>query len=118
MQIVTRPLIAALLLGATIVAAGAQSEDGTRNAPPDKIQPRTARPGDGTTQPQQQPNSGSSQAPGSLSDQLRRSGGVLTPPNEGASRTPVIPPPNEGSSSTPVIPPPGTPGGNPDIQPK
>jgi len=115
MQFVTRSLAAALLLGATIVAAAAQSGDGTRNTAPDKALPGSP-PGNGATQPP--PGSGSSQAPNSLSDQLRRSGGVLTPPNEGASRTPVIPPPNEGSSSTPVIPPPGTPGGNPDIQPK
>jgi len=118
MQFVTRSLGAALFLGATIVAAGAQTGDGTRNTPPDKALPGAPPPGNGAPQSQQPPGSGSSQAPNSLSDQLRRSGGVLTPPNEGASRTPVIPPPNQGSSSTPVIPPPGTPGGNPEVQPK
>jgi hypothetical protein len=51
---------------------------------------------------------------GNLSRQLKQSNGVICPPqmDPGMKRSP----PNEGT--TPVIPPPGTPGGNPDIQPK
>jgi hypothetical protein len=51
-----------------------------------------------------------------LSHQLSRSGGVIHPPPT-ADRG-VIAPPNQGTSRTPVIPPPGTPGGNPLVQPK
>lgn len=72
-------------------------------------------------QQQQDHQQGSSEAPdgkrsGSLSDELSRSGGVIHPAPTGDQG--VVAPPERGAGSTPVIPPPGTPGGNPDINPK
>jgi hypothetical protein len=62
------------------------------------------------------PQSGSSTAPGSLSHELSQTGGIIRPPPSGDRG--VVMPPNQASSRTPVIHPPGTPGGNPQIQPK
>jgi hypothetical protein len=59
--------------------------------------------------------SGSSSGP--LSDKLDRSGGVIHPPS-GVDPKMQKSPPSAGPSSMPVIPPPGTPGGNPDVEPK
>jgi hypothetical protein len=56
-------------------------------------------------------------APGTLSEQLSRSGGVIQPP-ERVDRKIEAPTPNPGAESMPVIPPPGTPGGNPTVKPK
>lgn len=55
-------------------------------------------------------------ASGTLSSDLNRSGGVITPP---AGIDPEIKqsPPATGSTM-PIIPPPGTPGGNPTVKPK
>jgi len=50
-----------------------------------------------------------------LSDQASPSKGVICPP-PGIDPEISVPPP--GAGKTPVIAPPGTPGGNPDIQPK
>ena len=50
-----------------------------------------------------------------LSNKLSQSNGVICPPQQvdpGMKRSP----PNEGTM--PVIPPPGSPGGNPNVQPK
>jgi hypothetical protein len=57
---------------------------------------------------------------GSLSEQLDRSKGVIAPPASTANTDPGIvkPTPDTGASAMPVIPPPGTPGGNPNVQPK
>ena len=58
---------------------------------------------------------------GSLSDQLNRSKGVITPPAAVSNADPGIvkPPPDTGTTTTmPMIPPPGTPGGDPNVQPK
>src|SRR5262245_40595361 len=49
-----------------------------------------------------------------LSDTLARSDGVLCPP----SVDPEIAAPPPGGGKTPVIPPPGSPGGDPNVQPK
>ena len=46
--------------------------------------------------------------------QARRSDGVLCPPNV----DPDIKAPTPGGGKMPVIPPPGTPGGDPNVQPK
>jgi hypothetical protein len=54
--------------------------------------------------------------PGSLTDTLARSGGVLTPPPTGDSEMAKPTPPT--GSAMPVIPPPGTPGGDPSVRPK
>jgi hypothetical protein len=77
---------------------------GTLEAPPEQLE---AAPPVGT--------SGTSS--GTLSEQLDRSQGVITPP-EGVDPGLVQTPPNQGATTMPVIPPPGTPGGNPNIQPK
>jgi hypothetical protein len=49
-----------------------------------------------------------------LSDRLARSNGVICPPNI----DPGIKAPAPNAGRMPVIPPPGSPGGNPNIQPK
>jgi hypothetical protein len=55
-------------------------------------------------------------AGGNLSNELNRSGGVITPPADVDPEMKQTPPPS--GSTMPVIPPPGTPGGNPAIKPK
>ena len=56
----------------------------------------------------------------SLSKELDRSNGVITPSPSTANTDPGIvkPAPSTGARSMPVIPPPGTPGGDPNVQPK
>ena len=56
----------------------------------------------------------------SLSERLDRSKGVIVPPASTANTDPGIvkPAPSTGTKSMPVIPPPGTPGGDPNVQPK
>jgi len=49
-----------------------------------------------------------------LSDQLNKSNGVLCPPDI----DPAMKAPTPKTGDTPVIPPPGTPGGDPNVQPK
>ena len=51
-----------------------------------------------------------------LSDKLAQSGGVLCPQN--ADPDPAIKAPTPPTGDKPVIPPPGSPGGNPNVQPK
>lgn len=51
---------------------------------------------------------------GNLSDTLAQSDGVLCPPNV----DPQIHAPTPDVGKMPVIPPPGSPGGNPNVQPK
>ena len=63
-------------------------------------------------------NRGCSQ-PGSsenLTDKLAQSGGVLCPQN--ADPDPAMKAPTPPTRDKPVIPPPGSPGGNPNVQPK
>jgi hypothetical protein len=52
---------------------------------------------------------------GNLSDKLAQSGGVICPPSQ---VDPAIKAPTPQGGTMPVIPPPGSPGGNPNIQPK
>jgi hypothetical protein len=122
MQAIIRPLTAAIFFCAGIGMAGAQTQDGTTNPTRDRSPAQNHQPqpnaagGNATPVPQQQTRSGSSPAFGSLSEELDRSGGIIQPPPTGDRG--VVQPPNQGASRTPVIPPPGTPGGNPQIQPK
>jgi hypothetical protein len=106
---------AAIALGAAMAAGAAQSQTPRSDMPqavPEERQSQPMRPDDATGAQE-----GTSNAPsGSLSDELSRSGGVVRPPATGDRG--VVAPPSAGSQSTPVIPPPGTPGGNPEIQPK
>jgi hypothetical protein len=80
----------------------------SRVDPPSAKPPGTADPG--KTDPS---TTGSGQNE-NLSDKLARSDGVLCPPNvdPGIHTTPP------GGGKTPVIPPPGSPGGDPNVQPK
>jgi hypothetical protein len=55
-------------------------------------------------------------ASGTLSSDLNRSGGVITPPTGIDPEMKQTPPPT--GARTPIIPPPGTPGGNPAVKPK
>ena len=55
-------------------------------------------------------------ASGTLSSDLNRSGGVITPPTGIDPEIKQTPPPT--GSTMPIIPPPGTPGGNPAVKPK
>jgi hypothetical protein len=57
---------------------------------------------------------GAPNSPGTLSDKLSQSNGVICPPN--VDQGMKAPTPNTGKM--PVIPPPGSPGGNPSVQPK
>jgi hypothetical protein len=50
-----------------------------------------------------------------LSDKLSQSGGVICPPG---NVDPAMKAPTPQDGTTPVIPPPGSPGGNPNVQPK
>ena len=100
-----RALIAAFLLCAGCGVAGALAQSATPGAAPDR----------GPAGQSQAPQSGSP-APGSLSRELSRSGGVIRPPP--THDRGVVSPPHQGVGRTPVIPPPGTPGGNPNVQPK
>jgi hypothetical protein len=55
--------------------------------------------------------------PGSLSDKLDRSDGVIKPP-AGVDPRIAKPAPEPDPNSTVVIPPPGSPGGRQDVEPK
>ncbi len=114
--------VSAALLCSAIAVVEAQTQagaaytgaavSGVRNG-----QTQPAAPNDDeSTAPPQEPQSGTGAARGSLSHELSRSGGVIQPPPS-ADRG-VVSPPNRGASRTPVIPPPGTPGGNPLVEPK
>ena len=79
--------------------------------------PSANPPNDDSTQPAQPaPQASPKKKPESLSKKLDRSGGVVTPPPTGDPS--VQPPPHQENSPMPVIPPPGTPGGDPEVQPK
>lgn len=105
---VLRGVCAALFCCGIAIAAAAQqppAQDGPAQggkAPSASGQPQETTP--------------SSPDAGSLSHQLSRSQGVLQPPPTGDKNT--VTPPTTGAGRTPVIPPPGTPGGNPQVQPK
>ena len=79
-----------------------------------RVDPPSTKP-PGTTDPgKNNPSTTGSGQNENLSDTLARSDGVLCPP----SVDPGIHMPPPGGGKTPVIPPPGSPGGDPNIQPK
>jgi hypothetical protein len=79
-----------------------------------RVDPPSTKP-PGTTDPgQNNPSTTGSGQNENLSDKLARSDGVLCPP----SVDPGIHAPPPGGGKTPVIPPPGSPGGDPNVQPK
>jgi hypothetical protein len=90
-------ILAGLVLAAGDVRAAPQGQDAPgvddQTAPPPSVHPGE-----------------------SLSDKLDRQNGVLTPPKTGDEIQTEVPNPHPGT--TRVIPPPGTPGGNPNVQPK
>jgi hypothetical protein len=102
-----RPGLAAFLLGATCVLASAQSP--TVPSGPDHPG-SSCPPGSGPNAP----TIGKKDSK-PLSDQLAESKGVICPPAGIDSQMRIRPP--EGGAMK-VIPPPGTPGGNPNEQPK
>ena len=115
-----RAAIAAGLLLATTAVVSKQSFA----APPSD--PKSCEPGalsrvdpsvkpPGTRDPgKNEPSTTGSARNENLSDRLARSDGVLCPPAVDPEMT--TPPP--GGGKTPVIPPPGSPGGDPNVQPK
>ncbi len=62
-----------------------------------------------------EPGTTTGQAGEPLADKLAKSNGVLCPPS---GVDPEIRAPTPDAGKTPVIPPPGSPGGNPNVQPK
>ena len=106
MRAIIRSLTAAMFLCAGIGIAAAQTQNGATGAAPDHAPAATG----------QVPQSGSSTTPGSLSHELNRSGGNHPAAADPRSGRRVAA--NQGISRTPVIPPPGSPGGNPNVQPK
>lgn len=102
-----RVLTVLVVVAATTVSAGAQSQ-----APsPPAAQPDPAcPPGIGTDPPTVGSGDGAN-----LSDRLARSKGIICPP-AGLDPGMTVPPPDTGTMR--VIPPPGTPGGDPNVQPK
>ena len=66
-------------------------------------------------QPQENGTTGSGEHSNSLSDELDRSGGVLSPP---ADIDPGLARPTPDVGTTRIIPPPGSPGGDPTVRPK
>jgi hypothetical protein len=99
------PIIAALIASVVANSALAQSraspspENGAACPPDTKGEPPTV--GGGSSEP--------------LSDKLARSKGVICPP-AGVDREMQVTPPSGGHLK--VIPPPGSPGGDPNVQPK
>jgi hypothetical protein len=90
-------LVAAVVLGCSAIVAAAEEPTG---------RPGAGQPASPTVPP----------ADGTLSSDLNRSGGVITPPADVDPGMKETPPPS--GARTPVIPPPGTPGGNQAVKPK
>jgi hypothetical protein len=88
-MISTRELVLAILLTSSITPSAARAADAT-----------------GCT-PQERSNQ-------TLSERLDQTKGVICPPDV----DPAIKAPTPNAGKTPVIPPPGSPGGDPNVQPK
>jgi hypothetical protein len=104
-------MIALLVSLAGTSAASAQSSGDKPPTRPEPAQSQAACPPDVQRSP---PTVGGAPAP-NLSDRLADSKGVICPP-AGVDRDINVPPPGGGELK--VIPPPGSPGGNPNVQPK
>jgi hypothetical protein len=113
----------AFALGALLAASATASTQSFAAPPGDpkscepgvmsQVDPSTRQPG--TKDPSKnEPSTTGSASNENLSDKLARGDGVLCPPNVDPGMT--APPPRGGK--TPVIPPPGSPGGDPNVQPK
>jgi hypothetical protein len=99
-----RPLhaVAAALIATGLAACAADAKSPAGEVPP--VKP-----------PMNAPQVTAPDGSGNLSEQLSRSNGVIEPKQIDPE---MVQPPPETGAKTPVIPPPGTPGGNPDVQPK
>jgi len=109
MAIVAAVIAASSIAAASAPAALAQSE--RPGAAPSPIQP----PAENTCPPDSSTPRSNETTGSALSDRLSQSKGVICPP---AGVDPGITAPPIGGGRMPVIPPPGTPGGDPNIQPK
>ena len=98
-------------MSASLAGVGAASAQAAGNAPPEAPAHDAACPPDVKGEPPTVGGGGS--AP--LSDKLAQSKGVICPPS-GVDREMQVAPPDGGRLK--VIPPPGTPGGDPNVQPK
>jgi hypothetical protein len=113
-------LLAALIAGTAALHAQAPPAPATpmaETAPPRPqasadCAPTKAAPSHGSVAPEGQTVG---QAGEPLGDRLAKSNGVLCPP---ADVDPAMRAPAPDAGNTPVIPPPGSPGGNPNVQPK
>jgi hypothetical protein len=110
-------LLTATMVGAVPTAVMGQTQYRTDPHAPSLHRPDETQERGGSTPPSTEGHAGTSTPPpgGSPSDKLSRSHGVIEPPPTG-DRGVIAPRPDQ--SRTPVVPPPGTPGGNPEVQPK
>jgi len=118
----TRSARTTITAGLLLAAAEIISTQSFAAPPPDpkacepgaasRLDPPAAKP-PGTNDPGKT-SSGTNGSGRNLSDTLARSDGVLCPP----SVDPEIQARPPGGGKTPVIPPPGSPGGDPNVQPK
>lgn len=106
-------LVLALAMAGSATAALAQNPEVLQQQAPN-MPPLQQMPAE-KIEPKEPSETGSTG--GTLSDKLQQSEGVIRPPQ---TATPDIrvPAPVPEPGTTPVIPPPGSPGGDPQIQPK
>ena len=111
--------LVAMLLAANAAAPAQPQLPPAQQPPPAQHQPSTVVEDPKACAPSERVPPG--RAPGApsttgenLSDRLARTDGVICPPNV----DPKINAPTPETGKMPVIPPPGSPGGNPNIQPK
>ena len=97
-----RLALLALMTAASIASAAAQPGQPQRAAPDRNCPPETRQ------------NTPGSDSGASLSDKLAESRGVICPPGVDPAMTQK--PPAEGTIK--IVPPPGSPGGDPNVQPK
>ena len=116
MQMKSTLLVTALLATAGVVHAQAPPAPATpmaETAPPAPQRPSECAPSKPGMNAQQGTTIG--QSNDALGDKLARSNGVLCPPS---GVDPEIRAPTPETGDRPVIPPPGSPGGNPNVDPK
>jgi hypothetical protein len=110
-----------LILSAILAALGAvhaQAPPAPATPMAETAAPEPQRPADCTpAKPNPNRSDGTTvgQSNEALGDKLAKSNGVLCPPS---GVDPEMRAPTPDTGNTPVIPPPGSPGGNPNIQPK
>ena len=98
------PVASAALLLCAVITASAQDR-------PSVIDPKGCAPGERLQTDGKAPDAKAGEP---LSDKLARTDGVICPPNV----DPEIRAPTPQGGKMPVIPPPGSPGGDPNVQPK